>query len=132
MSAHPADFARERLVGFLRFGVELPQAIDLRAVAGARRGEEFPLKGCTAAKLVALDGQIDIARCICVTHNAERIFAALDLFNVFEDDLTQQDDPGVALAQVLLGAVRSASLGYPGHDVLTLDVIDDVLAALVA
>src|SRR5690606_14088326 len=110
--------------------VELLQIVGLRAVL--HRSAVDPLRGelGTAAELEALERERD--HVVGLADDRHGITSLLDRLDALSEHPPQGDDADVALGDVLAGAVGDRALGDPRHDVLALDVVDDVVAVGVA
>src|SRR5205823_4782412 len=63
--------------------------------------------------------------------DANRVLATLNLVELLLDDLAEQDDAGVALAEMLPSSIGYRALAYPGHLILLGDAVGEDLAVLV-
>src|SRR5215208_4196837 len=115
-----------------RLGVEAQQVLELGGVAG--EAEVHPLEGEVGpgAELVLLTWQVDAVVRGRVADHGDRVAAGGHRGQLLLELLAEHGDAEVGLAQVLDRPVGDRALGDPGHDVLALDVVDDVVALLVA
>ena len=82
-----------------------------------------------APELRALQRQLD--HVVGLPHHRDGVAPRLHRLDRLAEHAAAGQHPDVAAGDVLGGAVGDAALGHPGHDVLTLDVIDDVVAVVV-